>query len=126
MPDNIAEWNKRLLEYLLNLREANPGFTFYLRQNNKYDRLNQGYWFQGTKKYCFLGFYKRGGGQNMTQSIGFVVKLNKQNEALARIEIVFKGEKDENLLNFYHRCIEEIGGFEKVDDTKYKRYFPQN
>lgn len=126
MPENIAEWNALLLDYLLKIRERNPEFTFYLRKQNKYNKLNKGYWFQGTHNYCFVGFYKRGAGHHYTQSIGFVVKLNKQNEASARIEIVIKDETDEKLLNFYQRCLKAIGGFEQVNDIKFERYFPQD
>ncbi|RCW36787.1 AAA family ATPase [Marinilabilia salmonicolor] len=120
-PKTILEWHDQLLDHLLSLREKEPNFTFYLRKRNTNNRLKGGYWFHGNDNYIFIGFYKPNGGVNMTQSIGFVVGIDEQGNASAHLEIVFKGEKDPELLDFYHQCIKKIEGFKQVDETKYIR-----
>jgi hypothetical protein len=121
----IKKWSNLLLDKLLEYREANPGFTFAVRQGNRYQRLEKGYWFQGDENYIFVGFTSGGDESNKTRSIGLVFTNIQDEEADCCIEIVFKAEPLKDLEHLYRDFIATHPGFETIDHAYYKdfKYF---
>ncbi len=70
----------RVFDFLENYRKNHPSFFYWLRERNTKNRLDEGYWFQGTSSYAFVGLYDRGGGSNMTRSFGLVFFLTREME----------------------------------------------
>ncbi len=109
-----------VLEFAENYRKHNPTFKYAIRKANRKDRLNDGFWFQGTEKYAFLGLINRSGGTNMTKSFGLVFWPNGK-DIKCDIEVVFNEESDKKILKFYTELRDLIGGFEKITESKYKK-----
>lgn len=118
----IRKWSNALLDRLLEHRAANPGFTFAIRQVNRYGRLNKGYWFQGDENYIFVGFTDRGDESNKTRSVGLVFSNLSTSKADCWVEIVFKTEPLEELVTLYRQFMEKSGGFETIDQPSYQDY----
>lgn len=114
-----------MLDYLLRYRDQHPGFTFWLRQRDRGDRLSNGYWFQGTENYIFLSFWARSGGTNMTRSIGFVIYLDGNREFSTGIEVVFNGETDEEIIGLYREIIRRYQ-LDRLHDTKYRKLLSES
>lgn len=126
LPQRILDLSNEILDALLELRKKHPDFKFWVRQRNNSSKLDQGLWFQGSFTYVFVGLLNRSGGVNKTKSTGLVVGIDKENKLHPYLEIVFKGEEDEKILSFYKHIVERIGGFNKIDDEKYQKYFNTN
>lgn len=116
---NVKEFGNVLLEHLLRINKNERKVKFWLRRRNTNERLDNGFWFNGTDKYIHIGVTKLGSGNLSTQSIGFVILDIDSNNVRCGIEILFKGEKRNNLIKCYHRIIEEVGGFEMIKDNQY-------
>lgn len=116
MPNKLHE---KVLDCLLEYRKDHPEFYFWLRQRDRKNRLSQGLWFQGTENYAFVGLYNRGGGSNMTRSVGLIFKFADDGSLTLDMEIVWNGETDQRIINFYQHAINELGGFQKQTKTKY-------
>jgi 5-methylcytosine-specific restriction endonuclease McrBC GTP-binding regulatory subunit McrB len=121
---NVVTWSSKLLDYLLDYRQQNPGFKFWLRQRDRADRLSNGYWFQGNDNYLFLSFWARSGGTNMTRSMGFVVYLSKEGKASTGMEVVFNKEVDPELIALYKSIIIHYN-LQREHDTKYSKLFEE-
>lgn len=107
---------------LMNLREQHPGFTFWFRQRGE-DKFKQGYIFQGNEGYVFAGLYKRGGGTNMTRSVGIVFYPMPDGTVGIKLENAFNEEKDENILSFYTEMRDIVGDFRHMGGTNYQKVF---
>ncbi|MFC6861211.1 McrB family protein [Zunongwangia atlantica] len=120
---NFHEEVFRNLNYYSN---KNSEFRFLPRQVNRQNKLEKGLWFQGDDAltYAFVGLIDKSGGINKTRSVGLVFKP-KDESLECFIEIVFKGEKDQKLVNLYHELAEAIPGFKKVKKEKYYKYLGQ-
>jgi hypothetical protein len=102
-------FHQKIYKYLLKYRnEYNSNFNFIVRQrastnDKKYPggKFAHGFVFQGTEKYCFIALVDRSGGANATKSVGVVVSRTKNNNFKAVLEIVFPGETDLALVDFY-------------------------
>ena len=70
---NIQEINNELLERLLQLREVDPSFTFWLRR--KKDGLENGQWFQGSGNYISVGLLRTNSGNLSTKSFALQIDL---------------------------------------------------
>lgn len=110
-----------ILDFLIQKRTTTPNLKFWLRKRNTNNRLDDGYWFNGNENYIHIGFSKLGAGNLSTQSIGFVVWFDGDNNPRSKIEIVFRDEKDQNTINCYNQIAVKIGGFNKTSDTSFYR-----
>ncbi len=115
-----------VLDFMLQYHEAHPQFYFWVRERNTRNRLDEGCWFQGNEDYCFVGLYDRGGGANMTRSVGLVFYEHPTKKFGGHFEIVFRGEEDSKVITFYKDAIALIGNFTQLDATKYQYYFTSN
>lgn len=120
MPNKLHD---AVLNFLENYRSNHPELVYWLRERNTKNRLADGYWFQGNEDYAFVGLYDRGGGSNMTRSLGLVFWEEDEDELGCYLELVFNEEADERILEFYKELMKELGGFEKITETKYRRGF---
>lgn len=118
----IKKWSNQLLDKLLEHRAANPGFTFAVRQVNRFQRLDKGYWFQGDENYIFVGFTARQDETNKTRSVGLVFSNIEAGKADCWLEIVFKSETNKDFEHLYRDFIISHPGFETVDQPFYKDY----
>lgn len=117
MPNQLHD---SVFSFLENYRKEFPEFYYWLRGRNNKNRLVDGFWFQGNNRYAFVGLYNRGGGSNMTRSVGLVFYYTGDVIG-CYVEIVFNEEKDENILHFYHEAMQQLEGFEKQHETKFKK-----
>jgi len=123
-----AKLHEEVFSFLENYRSTHPEFVYWLRERNRRNRLSNGYWFQGTDDYCFVGLYNRGGGTNMTRSIGLVFYYDRdeegKNELLCYLELAYKNEKDHTVIRFYQEVMKLLGGFDKLNYARYKKHLP--
>ncbi len=119
----IKQLGTNLLETLLNFHKKENKVKFWLRRRNTNDRLDNGFWFNGTDKYIHIGVTKVGSGNLSTQSIGFVIHNIDTENISCGIEILFRGEKRQNFIDCYSKIAEQLGGFSTTkDDQYYKPY----
>ena len=117
------DWNNKILSYLIQYNSFNKKLKFWLRRRNTNERLDNGYWFNGTDKYIHIGITKVGSGNLSTQSIGLRVYGNDTDNISCGIEILFRGEGRQNFIGCYTKIAEELGGFNKIkDDQFFKAY----
>ncbi len=121
-PKTIPQWSDEILDYLLQKRASDPSLKFWLRQQ-KGEKLDNGYWFQGNEDYLFIGVVKGSGGFNMTKSLGFVLGLDKDQNPHFWIEIIFKEGERESIQACYRQIVEELD-FVKNGPTRYRRFYP--
>ena len=72
-----------------------------------------------------MGLYDRGGGSNMTRSLGLVF-VPANNGVSCHFEIVYNEEKDPAILNFYQKVLNLLGGFEKIKETQFRKLLSPN
>lgn len=120
--ERIKYWSDRLLDRLLEYRKEHPGFTFALRQRNKYGRLDAGHWFQGDEFYIFVGFTQRGDDDNKTKSVGLVFTDLSDESANCRIEIIFRTEPMAPMVAMYRHIVSTVSGFYKPNQPYYDGY----
>jgi hypothetical protein len=121
--NNITIWSDKILQTLLEYRTKEPNLKFWLRQRNKGNRLDEGYWFNGNEDYIHVGFSKLGAGNLSTQSIGFVLAFGNSEQIKSKIEITYRGEKNEKVIACYKGIIAELDGFIKMNDTQYYKLY---
>lgn len=120
---NIIDWSNDLLDILIQKRSTDPTLKFWIRQRNKNNRLDDGYWFTGNENYIYVGITKLGAGNHSTKSIGFVLQLDSDGKVKCKIEVGFKKEKNEQVVACYKRIIKELGGFVELNEKQfYKPY----
>lgn len=119
------ELHEYVLDLLLKYRRSHPDLRFWLRKRDVSGRLSKGYWFQGNDNYAFLGLYDRGGGTNMTRSVGIVFKLDEDKIEM-EMEIVHNEETNTKVIDFYHKAVDVLGGFDLVGPTKYYKKLPSD
>jgi hypothetical protein len=112
----------KVLDFLLNYREKHQDFVFWLRERNVKNRLNEGFWFQGTDNYAFVGLYKASGGQNRTRSIGLVF-WPSENGLGVSVDIAFIGEKNERLLKLYEAIRNELKRNHQVEQKGNEKFW---
>ena len=120
---DIAESFNRILDYLIQKNSTIPKFKFWLRRRNTNERLDNGYWFNGTDKYIHIGVTKVGSGNLSTQSIGFVIHVLDTENKSCGIEILFKNEINPRFIDCYLKIIAELEGFAKAKGNQYHRLY---
>lgn len=118
----IKHWSDRLLDRLLQYREGKPGFTFALRQVNRYGRLDAGHWFQGDAYYIFVGFTARGDEDNKTRSVGLVFFNLSEAQADCRVEVIFRTEPLTELVAMYRHIVSADSAYYKPNQPYYDGY----
>lgn len=123
--NRIKKWSNLLLDRLLEYRQANPDFTFAVRQVNRNQRLDKGYWFQGDENYIFVGFTARGDESNKTRCFGLVFTDIQPSKANCWVEIVFKTEPRKDVEKLYRDFVTARPDFKTTDQPYYKdfKYF---
>ncbi|TXE15709.1 EVE domain-containing protein [Psychroserpens burtonensis] len=131
-------FHQKIHNYLLEYRKKyNSNFNFIVRQNTsvndkKYPggKIAHGLVFQGTENYCFVALVDKSGGANATKSVGIIIKPTKKNSFNAILDIVFPGEKDVDLINFYKTLASKFDGisWDKKGTRAYLQIgeFPEN
>lgn len=122
MENKKISLNNNILIHLIGIK-SKLFFKFWLRRRNTNERLDNGYWFNGTDKYIHIGITKVGSGNLSTQSIGFVIHDIDTDDVWCGIEILFRGEKRQNFIDCYSNIADELGGFDKKNkDQFFKAY----
>jgi len=98
-------------------RASHPGFLYWLRERNTKNRINDGFWFQGTEDYASVGLYSMGS-MSMVKSISLIFTI-ENDKIVCHLQNVFTGESDKKILSFYNKFRDIVGGFSKEDETKY-------
>lgn len=117
--ENIIDWSERVLQYLLDKKKVTPDLRFWVRRQNKKNRLDKGQWFQGNDRYIFIGFSNRTGGNLSTRSIGFVIGFDDKFEYTTALQFVFRNEHDEKVKEAYQLMIDQIGGLTKQHENEF-------
>lgn len=112
--------HEEVLNFFEEYRAKHPAFVYWLRERNTNNRLSDGFWFQGNENYTFVGLYDRGGGSNMTRSVGLSFSKNETG-VFCQLEVVYNEEKDQKIIGFYKALMEQLGGFEKRTETKFQK-----
>lgn len=114
-------FHEEIISQLLLYKETHPEFRFIPRQRNTKGKLEEGFWFQGSEDYAFVGLVDRSGGVNMTRSVGLVFwPVNDYLEF--SIEIVYKGEENKDVLSLYENLKTEIGDLTEKHPEKFNKY----
>lgn len=126
--EKIIQLSDKILEYLLEYRKADPNFRFWMRsrehsRSGDGERLSKGQWFQGSD-YIFLSFHSASGHVNMTRSIGWAIQFDRNLEPYFHISIVWPTEADKRKIDLYLDIIQQLGGFKKETETKYRKDLP--
>jgi len=114
-------FHEEILKQLLLYKETHPEFRFIPRQRNTKGKLEDGYWFQGSEGYAFVGLVDRSGGVNMTRSVGLVFWPSDDHLEFS-IEIVYKGEEDSEILELYENLKNEIEELIERSPEKFNKY----
>lgn len=117
MPNTLHD---KVFDFCEAFRALHPGFLYWLRERNTNGKLDEGIWFQGNEDYAFVGLYDRGGGTNMTRSIGLVFSLDGDN-VICNLENAFNEEADKKIISFYSQFRNLVGGFNQLHKTKYQK-----
>ena len=120
--EKILSVHNIILDYLLKYKENNNAFTFSPRKNNNANKLDRGYWFQGSENYIFVPLFKRGCSDNKTKTIGFVYEEDRQS-----IEIVYKrvigiDDKEQKLYDELKRFLESSPEIESIKKSHERKY----
>lgn len=71
--ENIQEVHEKIYKHLMKKHKQDPNFRFATRLTNRYNRLEQGYWFHGNEHYLVVSFWTGTDWMNKTPNIMFVV-----------------------------------------------------
>jgi len=112
------ELHEEVFKFCEAYRTKHPEFRYWLRSKNSRERLDNGFWFQGTEKYAFVGLYDRNSGNLSTKSIGLVFFPGKTGIEF-EVQNVFKSEQDPAVLALYEEIRKLMGEFKKKSDTIY-------
>ena len=89
--DSIQKIHNDLFEHL---RTKYPELRFKLRQSNRYNRLDQGYWFLGNDSYVGTSFWEGMDWQNKTPNIMLGVNLYDLQQPRVYLEFVAKDDAE--------------------------------
>jgi hypothetical protein len=112
------ELHEEVFQFCEAYRSQHPEFRYWLRSKNSKERLDNGFWFQGTEKYAFVGLYDRNSGNLSTKSIGLVFFPGKAGIE-CDVQNVFKSEKEPAVISLYEDIRNLMGEFKKKSDTIY-------
>lgn len=89
--DSIQKIHNDLFEHL---RTKYPDLRFKLRQSNRYNRLDKGYWFLGNDQYLGTSFWEGTDWQNKTPNIMLGVDLMDPQKPQTYLELVANDDED--------------------------------
>lgn len=72
----MHEIHEEVLEFLLEKREKDPKLLFTLRQINRGNRLDKGYWFLGGDNYLAISFWRGKDGNTKSPRIFFQINID--------------------------------------------------
>ena len=122
--DEIKYWSDKILMHLIHLKDSKyPDLTFWLRKKNTKGRLDEGFWFQGNENYICIGFVKKGDEQNKTQQVSLFFEFKNPENPKCFLELMFKSEKDKNIINLYNKIINSFQDFKEIKAGKYQYQF---
>ncbi len=118
--------HQQVLDFLETYRESHPDFLYWTRVKNTKGRLDEGYWFQGTEDYAFVGLNDRSGGSTMTRSIGLMFYKKPDGVIGLLFQIAFNEEKDERLLALYQDLIDTFGDLNKHTKSRFDKVLTES
>lgn len=122
--EQIIWWSDKILLHLLELKKDKyPELTFWLRRNSS-DRLRKGYWFQGSF-YISIGLVQSNDTKAKLKEVALVFNFDNE-EPTAYMELSFRSEEDENIINCYQEIIKKISGFnQRGNQVSYHKFFKE-
>jgi energy-coupling factor transporter ATP-binding protein EcfA2 len=96
--DSIQKIHNDLFEHL---RTKYPELRFKLRQSNRYNRLDKGFWFLGNEGYLGTSFWEGIDWQNKTPNI--MLEVDLQNSKRPRVDLEFVANADEQKAAFFSK-----------------------
>jgi predicted ATP-binding protein involved in virulence len=96
--DSIQKIHNDLFEHL---RTKYPDLRFKLRQSNRYNRLDKGYWFLGNDSYVGTSFWEGMDWQNKTPNIMLAVDLS--NSKKPKLYLEFVANDNEKKADFFSK-----------------------
>ena len=101
---SIKEKHKEIFDFLMEKHRQNPDVRFLLRQINKGDKLNKGFWFYGNDDYLCISFWNAW--ETLANvNIAFLVFSN------GITEIRFEGKDNESKAKVFNILVNSLGGF---------------
>ncbi|NOT10512.1 MAG: hypothetical protein HOP23_01530 [Methylococcaceae bacterium] len=131
----VIKIHDELFKFLLDYREDHKDFYFMPRQNNRWGRLDQGYWFPGNDGYLSINFYSGDDHVNKTGHITFGMYLKDQRDKKAHTCFIqlsnTPGSNEyESKKDVINKIMERLGRFDvdlvlKKDGTprRWNRYY---
>lgn len=108
MEDSIVPKHEVIFDFLLKLHEKDKSFIFVPRKRNYKNRLAEGYWFIGNRRYLNVSFWDGGDSKEKIHNIGFVVK----EDGKSYIEVA--AQDSEEKAKFLTILVEHLGGFKRM------------
>ena len=71
----IAKLHEIIFDYLMEKHRHDSSFKFTMRSNDRYERLQKGYWFIGNDQYLELSFWDGKDSLSKINNIGFTILL---------------------------------------------------
>ena len=116
---DILELHDEVFQILLDHnRDLDENLFFSLRKSNRYNKLDDGYWFHGNDDYLAVSFWSGGDWKNKTPNIFFVI--SKTGRTLLEISVQDSSEKKE----FVNKYLVKPLGLEGNGPKYYKEYNP--
>ena len=107
----IKEKHKEIFDFLMEKHRQNPELRFLLRQINRGQRLEKGYWFYGGDTHLDVSFWDVW--ENFTNvSMGFRVYID------GKSEVFFKGKDNESKAKIFDKLVNTLGDFNQGTQNK--------
>ncbi len=113
--EKLTEIHENILSFLLKKQEDNAKLFFTLRSNNRYGRLEKGYWFLGADS-VIISFWDGRDWKAKTPNMFLEIGSNSQTS------LRFTAKDSEIKANFFKNVIDIIPGFTQVKSKKGKEY----
>ena len=106
----ISEIHEEVLDYLLSYKESKDiDLKFTLRQSNRFNRLEDGYWFYGNESYVALSFWSGSDWKRRIPNISFIIG----GDGSTQLEISVSDSIDKR--NFVIKYLLEPLGYKKPE-----------
>ncbi|MDB5282909.1 MAG: hypothetical protein JWO06_1984 [Bacteroidota bacterium] len=116
--NKIVRIHEKMLDHLLQLRQANSSLYFVPRKINNKNRLENGYWFIGNEEYLMASFWHGTDSKEKVHNINFVV-LNNNSSAIS-----LSAQDSLEKAIFLEKVAKKIGGFKRSNSKNiwHKQY----